>query len=133
MDRRYPVMLNGKNVGTAEIIRQGLYNRILCCCWLPESRVYALWVLIGKTYEKLGVCVPTGDHFSVDIKIPVKRFLDEELSFITIPNSETPTSRWITISQDQPFYYLRELTHARFEIQNSCGGIIIQKIHDPEE
>ena len=82
--RIYDVLLGNKTVGSAEIREVGLYCRVQCICKLPSSQIYRI-LMVGTTGELLlGVCVPNGDEWILERKIPAKNLPGEELRFYII-------------------------------------------------
>ena len=86
--RIYDVLLGNDTVGSAEIREVDLYCRVQCICKLPSSQIYRI-LMVGTTGELLlGVCVPNGDEWILERKIPAKKLPGEELQFYIIGSGD---------------------------------------------
>ena len=102
----FAIEKNGVPYGNATIERQGLYTKISCSCRSPE-RILLKWSG-GK--RDLGVCVPMGEGYGIQTRIPTKHLGFEDLHFLTQegpPRSPAPTS--YLIAEDVPFTQLKFL------------------------
>ncbi len=117
----YKIMLNGEQVGHAQVEREGLYYRFNCTCALKDNKLYRIVVGDGKTKIKLGVCVPDGQSFVLSTKIPVKYLQGNSFCFLM----EAVCGNAIAVSTGQPFFYLDKLQTARLQIADGQPSIII--------
>ena len=81
MDEQYEVFLSSRPVGKVQLIRQGLYCRVICRCLIPNDGVYRLYVQRDSGRENLGVVIPEGDGSFLDKRIPAKRIGEGKLHF----------------------------------------------------
>ena len=82
MEGCYEVYLGNQSAGKVQLIRQGLYYRVICRCRVPGDQVFRLYAVQGNRRENLGVVIPDGDGFSLDKKIPAKNLAGEKIRFI---------------------------------------------------
>lgn len=106
----YEVRLNGTSVGSAQIVKEGLYYKIHCCCSFHDKKIYRISILDGKSDVYLGICVPEGNHFVLTTRVPVKYLSGENWNFVV--NSEGPCG--VPVVSGKPFEYLEKLETARF-------------------
>lgn len=119
----YSVYLDGREVGTVQVVRERLYYCFHCSVKLPKAAIYRLQVSADNNETDLGICVPEADHFVLTKKIPVKYLADGELSFRLIANERK--ERFVPVSQDQPFACLTELENAKFVNRNGIAGVLM--------
>lgn len=127
MDGFYEVSFGNSPVGKVQLVRQGLYCRIVCRCRLPGDLVCRLFVQTDKGRENLGVVVPEGDSFLLDKKIPVKRLGNGPLRFALSSGAGPLPGRFIPICPEEPFYYIERLKDAFLESEQGKVGIRIQE------
>ena len=125
MEYHYEVYMGSDAVGKVNIIKQGLYYRVLCRCIVPSDTVYRLYAITETGREKLGVLIPDGDGVLLDRKIPVKR-LQEFSRFILSSRSDEDKGRFVPIYPEEPFSYIGQLENAFLEIQNGQVGVCIK-------
>lgn len=73
MEGQYEIYRDGVCVGQAQMYRQGLYCCFSCRCRLNGQERIHLKVQCGQTVTDLGLCVPMGEDFGVETRIPAKR------------------------------------------------------------
>ena len=76
MQGKYEVIYEGQAVGNVELIREGLYYRVICRCRVGDGEIHRLYA----ENEKLGVLIPDGDLLVLKTKVAAKR-LREGCSF----------------------------------------------------
>ena len=54
----YPIFWKDDCVGTAEVIRQGLYWELRVCAALPGGAMHRLWLYVGDWKKDLGTLIP---------------------------------------------------------------------------
>ncbi len=69
----YPICLEGRTVGQAEMVREGLYCRFRCRCRLPGGQIHRVFLEWDDGEAPLGVLAPSGGEFCLDTRIPAKR------------------------------------------------------------
>ena len=100
--------------------REGLYYRFFCTCKLPDKSICRIIVSDGENRKDLGICVPSGDRFTLTARVPVKYLPGESLRFTL-----KPQERVIPVAADKPFSHLEELDRARFRMNDGKGEILI--------
>ena len=127
MEGQFEVLLAGRPAGKVQLIRQGLYCRVVCRCVLPADGVYRLYALGDQGRENLGVVVPDGDGFLLDKKIPAKRLGEGKLQFLLSAGGAPYAGRFLPISPEEPFLYLDRLKNTFLESENGKVGIRIKE------
>ena len=127
MDAEYPIILGGQQVGKAAVRREGLYLCFFCQCHLGGEMV---WRLVAETKgkkENLGIPVPEGAYFVLRSRIPAKKLGEGPLTVRAVPQHGTLTEKFVPLSPQEPFAYLRELENAYLEIRNGKMGIVLRE------
>lgn len=117
----YPVYLAQEKIGTAEVMRQGLYYRIRCLCDLSGSVPVRVQVL-GENEADLGLCVPMGNRFGLESCIPIKRIGQGKLQFTAVAK-HCKTEQIAAISPEEPFGYIARLKDAYLIKREQTVGI----------
>ena len=123
MPATYPILLNGRNIGKAEVEKQGLYYRFDCRCSFPDEGLYTISVKNGAYNKSLGVCTQEGSVFRIKTSIPIKHFPEQVFTFTASMKSESGSHNFVPLHLDQPFAYIRELNHAVFTVCNGKPGV----------
>ena len=90
MAENYDITLDASPVGSAQVEKQGLYYRFSCRCKLPDNGFYRIHVICGDKREDLGICVPMGDAFGMDKKLPAKKLGEGKPTFELLPRDWQP-------------------------------------------
>ena len=125
MDGKYEVLRSGRAVGSVEMTREGLYFRITCRCHLPEREMMRLWMDCGGREIDLGLCVPMGEGFGTEKRIPVSRCGPGKPRFSLRHKDDLLRGNFIPLSPEEPFRYLHRLEKAYLEKRNGKVGIVI--------
>jgi len=145
MNACYEIMQAGKPVGKACVSRQGLYLCFSCRCEIPDGEIVRLIVESDGHRESLGVCVPMGNVFGVETKLPAKKIRDGNLEFYLegsrkegdytqaapyvkeeLTDEKCRQEQFIPVSEEQPFEQLDLLNDSHMEIRDGEAGIVIQ-------
>lgn len=102
MEGTFDVFLAERAVGQVTVEPQGLYLRFRCRCSLPRDAIYRLKVRCGGKTENLGVCVPVGDAFGVDVRVPAKHFAQGEPEFYADDGRPAPEQKRLEVPQPEP-------------------------------
>lgn len=124
MQKEYSVFSGGETIGKVWVQRQGLYYQIRCRCDLTGTVRYKLMASCGDITVDLGLCVPQDKQFGVDTKIPIKRLGEGTLSFRLIPRHSSLEGRFVPVSPEEPFGYIRRLQMAHLALQGGAIGIL---------
>ena len=127
MDGQFEVLLGNRGVGKVEVIREGLYYRVVCRCILPIGGVYRLYALQNSGRENLGVVIPDGDGFLLDKKVPAKRLGNGPFQFVLSSGAPSLSGEFIPISPEEPFLYIDRLKNAFLESENGKIGIRMKR------
>ena len=125
MEGIYDIFRGGEKIGKAQVRREGLYYRFLCCCDLTGEVMYRLTVKCGKKIENLGIPVPDGDSFRLSARLPVSRFSSGMPEFQAVPKHQTLDENWVPLNPEVPFDYIHRLENAVLERRNNELGILI--------
>ena len=118
MEGRYAVLYRGESVGMAEVIRQGLYYRIICRCRIRDSRIHRLYA--GS--EKIGVLIPEGESLAMECKVAVSRIKGDCLFSL----DEEP-QEFIPIQIGEEFSYLDKIRLSKLTFQEGNPGMILNR------
>ena len=129
MDKVYDIMLGDEPVGCAQVKREGLYYSFCCSCKLSGDVLCKIVVICGERTEDLGICVPKGNEFGLEKKVPVKRLGDGALHFIVAPKHGEIKGKFIPIHADEPFAYIGNLQKAHLEMRGTQIGAVL---HDEQ-
>ena len=130
MDGKYEVFWKDRAVGTVETAREGLYWRFTCRCHLPGGEMLRLWMACGEKEIDLGLCVPMGEGFGTDKRIPASRCDPEKPRFSLRCKDDPLSGKFIPLSPEEPFRYLHRLENAYLEKRNGRLGICIASLRN---
>ncbi len=138
----YPICLEGRTVGQAEMVREGLYCRFRCRCRLPGGQIHRVFLEWDEAEEPLGVLAPSGGEFCLDTRIPAKRLGRGTPRFRVGPKQEQKPEHeheqkqkqeqeqkpgeFVPLVPDQPFSELYRLKNARFVQIDGKPGIFFE-------
>lgn len=125
MEEYYDIMLADQSIGTASVKRVGLYYSFCCRCRLSGDVIYKLIVSCGENEESLGVCVPRGNGFGLETRLPVKRLGEGSMRFFAAPRHRELKGRFVPIRAEEPFAYIDKLQKAHLEIRGGQMGIVL--------
>ena len=123
----YPILRGGETIGQASVEKKGLYYHFSCCCNLSGEVIYRITVSCGEKCENLGVPVPDGENFVLNTRIPVNKLGQGQMTLRAVPKHNSLEGKFIPISPDEPFDYLRQLEKAVFEKRNGQPGIVLRE------
>ena len=125
MEGTYEIFLGAEPIGEAVVEKQGLYYRFFCRCRLRGTTMQRIMVACGENRVDLGICVPVGDLFGVDRKVPCKRFGEGKPEFFLTPRPCHKGGKFVPVYPEEPFAYMSRLKGAYLEIRNGQQGIVI--------
>lgn len=121
MESQYPVYWRGQKSGEVTVEKEGLYYRFSCRAQLP---VGARCHLVARTEEKrydLGLCIPQGEFFVTQTRLPVKHFSQGKCRFSL---EQTGKERFVPLCPDQPFPGLGNLEQGKLICRDGVLGIL---------
>ena len=121
----YEIRRGNERVGTATVEKQGLYYCICCRCKVSGEGMRRIVVTCGKQREDLGICVPVGDGFGVDRRVPCKRFGSGKPEFVLLPKYPDAVGKFVPVYPDEPFAYMTRLKDAYLQVRDGQPGIVI--------
>ena len=120
MKSLYPVLWNQEEVGEVGVTKQGLYYVFSCRMQLPPGSRCRLYACSQGDSRDLGLCIPEGNFFVLQTRIPAKYFPEEEYSFCL---NQPATGRFVPVRKDRPFPELDKLESGKFSISGGEPGI----------
>lgn len=117
----YEMFWDNRQVGTASVVKEGLYYLFHCECSLPKNDIYKISVSDGTSVINLGICIPEKEKFILKTKIPVKYLSIDKITF-TVMSKNTDK---ILIRNYMQFDSLDKLETARLENINGQLFIVI--------
>ena len=133
LQNEYLIFSGGEEIGKVSVQRQGLYYSIRCRCMLTGAVRYKLIASGGEGTVDLGLCVPIGDRFGVDTKIPIKRLGEGTLNFRLQPKHKHMQGKFFPVLPEEPFHYIRQLQTAHLARQDGAVGVIISDDQNSSE
>ena len=127
----YRIIWNEEPVGTVNVKKEGLYYRFSCICRPAEKRIYKIYVSDGCTETDLGICVPEGEDFVLNTKIPSKYFQQETFLFRLVPKQGKRIL--VPIKDGMSFPYLEKLNDSCVKTFNGVRCIVIDQSQDPPD
>ena len=119
---KFEIIMQGKSVGTATVVKEGLYYSFFCQCNFVDSQIHSIWITWDGGCRKLGICAPCNGCFELKTKVPIKYIPEAGLKFaIDLEEGFYP------IDQDKEFCHIDKLNNARFAIRNGKPGLIIRQ------
>ena len=76
------IVLNGQVIGNCIITKEGLYYRFQCNCQFDDRGVHKLFIKMNRNIFPLGICIPMGDKFILNKRIPIAQIGDAISSII---------------------------------------------------
>lgn len=133
MEGSYPILQGSESIGSAQIIRQGLYYCFDCHCNLSGEVVHRLIVTCGGNVHSLGILVPEGELFVLRTKLPVKKLGESMPQFRVQPAHKPMGTSFIPISPEEPFTYLSRVKDGFLEIREGVPGIVFPEETDEQK
>ncbi len=124
----YKILLDKEQVGTAEVKEEGLYYLFVCICNIKQKGIHRICVEDGINKVDLGICVPYGNEFILQTRIPKKRFLRNTFSFSLI--SKQKNKMEVPVQSGMTFEKLEKLNTARLETTNGQQKLVIDESQD---
>lgn len=121
----YDVSLDGNVIGNVSVTAEGLYTGLLCQCKLPDGQIYRLVLNCNGQKHDLGICVPTGQYYTVNKRVPSKQIGQGEMKFYIVPKYQREDTVFVPISSNARFAYIRELEKLRLIVTNENYGCCI--------
>ena len=126
MVNTYDVFLNGKEIGTASLEKEGLYWKINCRCNVPNDVPYEVLLRAGE-HINLGLLVKEETIYCLTRRIAMKRIGEAPLYFEARARNAKPPEVFQSIVSDAPFAYLEEIKGCKLEEKDCQVGLIIRQ------
>lgn len=123
----YEIRLGAEPVGEAAVEKVGLYYRFSCRCRLNGATMQRVMVACGDKKVDLGICVPMGELFGVERKVPRKQLGEGTPEFFLTPRPQRSGGKFVPVYPEEPFAYMSKLKDAFLEIRNGQMGIVISE------
>jgi len=125
MNGIYSVVYNSKAVGEATVQQDGLYYVFHCRVNLPKKQLYRLQLCGSQITIDLGICVPVGEYFELNKRLPMKEVSEEPMLFQIVSGQEQDC--FVPVAEDKPFARISQLHSAKFTVHNHTAGVIIEQ------
>lgn len=116
----FKIVYDGNVIGSAKVIRKGLFYEI--SCFDTMQRPHRIAVSVCQRTVDLGLSVPDKDGYRCFTRIPVKLLGDGEMEFRAMG-----VQRFIPVFEDKPFSCLHRLCDARFTCSGEDVGVLIKE------
>lgn len=124
MEGTYAVCLNEQKVGTATLIRCGLYYEVTSRCAVSEKQMFHLLMELGNVVEDMGLLIPVNGALELKRRISVKRIGEGQPSFFLRNRSEA-SQHFVPVKPEEEFPYLHRLKDAAFIVHNGQTGVVL--------
>lgn len=121
----YTVFFGQQEVGKVQLLKEGLYTRVICRCQLQGTGIYRLAAQWGDHRENMGILAPMGDGFGLDRRIPCKRLGEGTPEFLLAPAHPQTQGKFVPIYPEEPFTYLENLKDAYMAKRDGQVGVVI--------
>ena len=123
MLNNFPVMYLGTTVGHIHFKEAGLYWNYEGNFNMKQEGIYRIYGSCPNELINLGVCSPNRDIWHVRGKISKNKIDLANVSFVVI--AQRTTVRFIPLNDVNHFEALEQLDTCKFEIRESCCGVIV--------
>ena len=117
MENIFTVYRDGTAFGRASMAREALYYRISVRC--PEPVRVSIYG--DKGFRDLGICVPSGNEFIIETRIPSKQIGDREVRF----QAESEKDSFFPVYANQRFLHLDILRSSVLAFRSGEIGVQI--------
>ena len=125
MEGNYPVLLGTKNMGSVQVEKQGLYWQFSSRCDLSGEVMYDLVACAGDQRIKIGLLSPYRGKYTLQAKLPVKRFTQEIPHFCLQARHEATNDGFVPLKPEMPFAYIHRLEEAYLAVKQGQIGLVI--------
>ncbi len=121
MEGTYDVTFGKEKVGRLQLRQQGLYYHYSCRCEAFTEAMYDVY----WGGQRLGLLIPRDGQLILEGKLPIKAG-QGSASFLVKPRHAPVSGRFVPLSPQEPFAYLRNLENAYLETRNGQVGLVIK-------
>ena len=121
--KRYDIYLDDNLVGQAAVAEVGLFSEFSCICNFENTGPYRIKVAYEDRELDLGICVPEGNRFAINTKIPSKHLGKGDPRFRAVGNRES-SGDFTPIIVNEPFQHVAILDKGRFVLKDTCPGMV---------
>ena len=121
----FELKIGNEVAGYVSVQYNGLYCHISCSCRLTGAVLYRLIAVIDAETVNIGICVPKGNYFCVEKRLPAKMLRGKSVSFRLVPKHQDLENRFIPIRADEPFAYITRLENSYLEIKDDITYIVL--------
>ena len=120
----YRIYAEGQDTGSACVTECGLYYHFSCRCVWNNASACRIAVTCGDKQTDLGLCIPMGETFGIETRIPIKKVGIGYMRFDVVTSAGTGQGCFVAIAPTKPFLYISKLRFARVEVQGGETGIL---------
>ena len=117
MEGIYQVTYRGQTVGTAQVIREGLYCRITCRCRVNDSEIHRLYA----DGDKIGVLIPDRGGLVLETRLPAKRLKADPVFSVDGNRGE-----FVPIRTEESFPHLDKLRLGKLTFRDGKPGVLLE-------
>ena len=130
LESSYPVYWDGEKTGEVTVTKQGLYYAFFCRVQLPPEAHCRLYAHTEGSSRDLGLCIPSGNCFILQTRIPAKYFAGGEYRFSL---NQPAAEEFIPVSKERPFPSVDRLEQGKFAIYGREPGIVFPATEKPSD
>ena len=127
----YDVFFENAVIGSAEVIKEGLYTRFLCKCKFQQEGLYRIVVHYGEVSYNIGVCIPDGNGYTTSAKLPSK-YIHDSVPVFSAESAVKPITVFKPISPGMNFEYIKALPNGKFCCCGNQKGIMFNSLSGNE-
>ena len=121
---KYDLIMDDQVVGTVHVAKEGLYYMIKCTYSSLQDGIYRAIVQNDHECINLGICIPEGDHFVANARIPISRIENDNVRFFIV-STKSKHAQGKPVAEDIPFELLDQLQTGRFTEIDGIPSIVI--------
>ena len=128
MDEIYSVTLEGRQVGSARIRREGLYCRVNCTCEIGEGKVSTLYAAGHGETLRLGIPAPKNGSLCLETKIPAKRFPQKIDEIYLLEKGKEKQSDGFLLKEGESVSGLENLMQSKLQFTLNGAQLITEDV-----
>lgn len=113
MSVHFPIYHNKSTVGSLEIFEHGLYYCYKGSIQLEGDGIYRIYAVTQSNHVNLGVCTPENGMWHIQGKLSKQKLSLDNIR-LTV-NSKNFDETFIPLKSNEPFDYLEQLDHCKFD------------------
>ena len=132
LEGTYAVTLNGEKVGTATMVRRGLYYEVVCRCNYSGGNMLRLLADINHSVENFGILIPTDGRLELKKLVSAKR-MGEVTPVFYLKDQQIHAVDFLPVCSAAPFPHLHRLNECVFAVRNGKPGVEVPSENSAEK